>query len=166
MRQKGFTFIELLLVMAVSGVLLVGAVLSIQQVAFGTSRSNSQVVALTDLDHAALLIKKDLMMTQFTPDLTDGDPVPQSSVTLTWIDYSSFVSDNQSYHSSSYNLTGTELWRNYDGTVRIAGRHITSVGFTRNGRVINVVITAAGPGAIEQSETVEFSGYMRAEEVE
>ena len=166
MRQKGFTLVEILVVMAVGGVILMGALLSVQQVLLGTDRSNSQVVALTDINQAVLAIKRDLIMTQET-DLTDGDPVPQSSVILSWTDYTSFGSENETRsHSSSYTLSGTELLRNYDGTVSIAGRQITSIGFTQDGRVISIVITATGSGAAQRNETLKFSAYIRAEELE
>ena len=161
MRQKGFTLVELLVVMAVGGVILVGALLTIHQVMLGTGRTNSQVVALTEVNHAALQIKKDLMMTQ-TTDLTT---VPQSSVMLNWTDYTGFETGNQT-HSSSYVLSGTELLRTYDGTVSIVGRNITSLGFTQDDRVINVVITATGSGAPQRSETLKFSAYIRAAEIE
>ena len=164
MRQKGFTLLELLVTLAVSSVLLTGVVLSIYQVVWGTDRSNSQVVALTDIDHAALSIKKDLMMTQNT-DLIEGEP--RSSVTLTWIDYTSFATANEtSLHSSSYTLSGTELRRNYNGTLGIVGRNISSISFTHNGRIIAVAITATGPGVAQRSATLNFSTYIRAEEVE
>ena len=166
MRQKGFTLVEILVVMGVGSVILMGALLSIQQVLVGTDRSNSQVVALTDVNQATLRIKRDLIMTQET-DLTDGDPVPQSSVILSWTDYTSFGSENESRsHSSSYTLSGTDLLRNYDGTVSIAGRQITSIGFTQDGRVINVVITATGSGAAQRNETLKFRVYLRTEELE
>ena len=165
MRQKGFTLVEILVTLAVGSLIMTGALMSIYQVITGTDRSNSQVVSLTDVTNAARAIKADLMVTQ-SSNLTDEDPVPQGSVTLTWIDYTNFSSDNASYHSSSYTLSGTELRRNYDGVESIVGRHITDVGFTRNGRVINVVITATGPGAQPRSDTLTFSAYMRAEEAE
>ncbi len=165
MRQKGFTLLELLVALAVGSVILTGVVLSLQQILLGTDRSNSQVVALTDIDRAVLEIKKDLMMTQST-NLTDGSPIPQSSVMLSWIDYTSFGSSNQTSHSSRYTLSGKELRRNYDGTVSIVGRNITSLGFTQNGKAITVAITATGPGIRQRSETLEFSAHIRAEEIE
>jgi len=164
MRQKGFTLIELLVALAVGSVLLTGAVLTIHQVVWGTGRNSSQVVALTDVNQAALSIKRDLMMTQHT-DLPDG--VPQSSVWLGWTDYTSFETGNQT-HSSAYALSGTELLRTYDGTESVAGRNITSVTFTKDaqdGRIINVVITGTGSGIQQRSETLEFRVYLRTEEV-
>jgi len=165
MRQKGFTLIEVLVVLAVGSVILVGIVLSIHQVVWGTGRTNSQVVALTNVNYAALFIRKDIQMSQNT-DLTDG--VPRSSVGLTWTDYTGFEPEDERNHICTYALSdnGTELLRTYDGTVSIVGRYITSLGFTQNGRVVNVVITATGTGFLQRSKTLEFSVYMRTEGME
>ncbi len=163
MRQKGFTLIELLVAVAIGAVILTGVVLSIYQVVWGTDRSNSQVVALIDIDRAVLAIKRDLLMAQDT----NLSSIPQSSANLTWIDYTSFeLGDETASHSSSYTLSGTELRRTYDGTVNIVGRNISSINFTQNGRLISVVITATGPGTQQQRETLNFSSYIRAEEIE
>ncbi len=163
MRQKGFTLVELLVVLAVGSVILVGALLTIHQVILSTGRTNSQVVALTEVNRAALRIKKDLMMTQNS----NLDAVPQSSVSLSWIDYTNFGSENAtSFHSSGYDLSGTHLVRTYDSKESIVGRNITSVNFTQDGRVVNVVITATGSSVPQRSETLEFSSYLRAAEIE
>lgn len=165
MRQKGFTLLELLVAIAVGTVLLTGSLLSLHQVLLGTTRSRSQVTVLADVNQAALAVKKDLFMTQ-TTNLTDGNPVPQSSVTLTWVDYTGFESENYTTHTSIYTLSGTNLLRNYDGVTSIVGRHITSIGFTRNDRVINVIITAAVSGTQPRSETLRFTSYIRSEPIE
>ncbi len=167
MRQKGFTLIELLVAMAISSILLSGILLSIYQIMWGTVRINSQVVALTDVNQAALAIKKDLQMTQSS----NLSSTPQSSANLTWIDYTGWgAADNQTTHTSSYAfsyaLSDTQLRRTYDGTESIAGRNITFLKFTKNGRVINVVITATSTGFLPRSETLEFSVYMRTEEAQ
>jgi len=158
MRQKGFTLIELLVAMAVGGVIMAGALGATYQVVWGTSRTNSQVVALTDVHYAALQLKKDLEMTQ-SADLPGG-----SAINLSWTDYTSFVVEENKNHSSSYVLSNGELQRTYDGTMSIAGRKITSVNFTRdplNDRVINVVITATAGDMLPRSETLKFSVYLR-----
>ncbi len=159
MRQKGFTLVELLVALAVGSLIIVGALGAIYQVMWGTSRTNSQVVALTDVHQAALRLKKDIVMAQ-TTDLADG--VPRDSATLSWTDYTSFEEEENKDHSSAYNLLSDgELQRTYDGTTSIVGRNITSVNFTRDGRVINVVITATKGDVTPRSETLEFSVYLR-----
>ncbi len=165
MNQKGFTLIEILVVMVVGGMVMAGALLTIYQIAWGSSRSNDQVVALTDLNYATRWIRQDLQMAQYT-DLTDGDPVPQSSLALYWLDMTLFGTDNRSTHSSDYTLSGIELLRTYDDTTSVVGRYITSIGFTQNNRIITCNITATSPGTAQRSETVVFSVRMQTEEVE
>jgi prepilin-type N-terminal cleavage/methylation domain-containing protein len=167
MKQKGFTLIEILVVMAVGGMIMAAALLTIYQIVWGTERSNDQVMALTDAHYAAMWLKWDLQMAQNT-NLDDGDPVPQSSVSLNWIDNTGFVAANESVHSSNYTLLGTELIRNYDGTTKIVGRHISSIGFIQNGSVVTCNLTATGPGIMERVENLKFSviTHMRPEEVQ
>ncbi len=170
-KEKGFTLLEVVLMSAIGGLLLTGVVSGILQVVIGTSRSNSQVVADTDINNAALVIRKDLMMTQ-SSTLTPSDPVPQSEVTFFWTDYTGFESSEPVDHSSHYILEGTgELLRTYDDspTAEIVGRHITYLDFRLDAvddSIIHVTITATGPGTQQQSKTLEFSAAIRATGVE
>ena len=173
MRQKGFTLIELLVAMAVGGLVIMSVIGITYQVVWGTSRTNSQVVALTDVHYAALRLKKDLEMTQLDEGdfptagtvvitLTPGGP----TATLGWTDYTSFDPGENKVHTSNYKLLGNELHRTYDyqkpsETTSIVGRNITSVNFTQNGRVISVVITATAGDMLPRSETLECSVYLR-----
>jgi prepilin-type N-terminal cleavage/methylation domain-containing protein len=178
MKQKGYTVIELLLVVAVGGILIFGTVNAIFQVVVGTNRTNSQVVALSDVHHAALQIKEDLQMAQMTEFAfnTPGDhwPLDGLSVTilpgiftlkLSWTDYTSFDITGNQIHTSRYELWGSELHRTYDEdetpSVSIVGRNINSVDFTQHGRVIDVVISATKGDVNPKTETLEFSVYLR-----
>ena len=166
MNQKGFTLIEIVLALAVGGMVMTAALLSIYQVVWGSARTNDQVAALTDVNFATLWLKKDLQMAQQT-NLDEGAP-PQSSVHLTWIDSTGWTTANESDHSSNYTLSGTDLIRTYDGTTRVVGRYISDIGFTRSGRVVSVSITATGPGVTKRDEPLAFSvlTHMRTDEVE
>ena len=176
MRKKGFTLIELLVALAVGGLVLMSAVAVIYQVMWGTSRTNSQVVTLTDVHQAALRLKKDLVMAQldegdFPTDgttvitLTPGGP----TATLGWTDYTTLETEENKEHTSRYDLLGNgELQRIYDQgelsqTTSIVGRNITYLNFTQDGRVISVVITATEGDVTPRSETLEFSVYLRGE---
>ncbi len=168
MRQKGFTLLELIVVMAVGGLLMMGVVVSIFQVATSTSRSNSQGIVLADVQRAAWQITKDLQMSHST-GIAVGDSVvvsPVSSVTLRWIDFTSaFEAEGaEKNHSSTYSLTDNgELVRTYDGAVSIAGRNITSLRFTQQEPwVVSVAITSTGPTTQQRSKTLEFSVHMRS----
>ncbi len=171
MGQKGFTLIELLVALAVGGILIWGIVVTIHNVTWGTNRTNSQVVALTDVHQAALRLKKDIQMTQ----LDKGDfpslgttvvtlaPGDSTVVTLGWTDFTSFVEEENKNHSSSYQLSDSGELRRTDesGTPSIVGRNITSVAITQDDRVIKVVITATKGDVTPRTETLEFSVYLR-----
>jgi len=178
MRQRGFTLIELLVALAIGSLVIVGAFGAIYQVVWGTSRTNSQVVALTDVHQAALRLKKDIVMAQLDDEngdffsegataitLTPGGP----TTTLGWTDYFGDLEPEDRKHSSSYDLLDDGvLQRTYDGTMSIVGRNITFVNFTQNpdrdnDRVISVVITATEGDMTPRSETLEFSVYLRGE---
>ena len=184
MRQKGFTLIELLVALAVGGVILAGALGAIYQVMWGTSRTNSQVVVLTDVHQAALRLKKDLIMAQLDKGdfPSDGTTVITltsgvSTATLGWTDFTNFDPEENKDHSSGYELLDGELRRIYDyekpsEITSIIGRNITSLEFTQDpdnvgdDRVIKVVITATKDGSSPRSETLEFSVYLRGQGVE
>ncbi|MFC1860397.1 type II secretion system protein J [Chloroflexota bacterium] len=164
MKQRGFTLVELLVALAVGSLVIIATLGVLHQVVWSTSRTNSQVITLTDVHQAALRLKKDVAATQ-TTDLTEG--IAQDSVILSWTDYTNFNPEESREHSSAYNLLSDGvLQRIYDGTTSIAGRGITSINFTRNGRVIDIVITAEAGDIAPRSETLEFSVYLRGEEIE
>ena len=173
MRQKGFTLLEIMVVMAVGGILMTGIVVSIFQVVSATGRSNSHGVALTDVSQAALYLKKDFQMAQSTDMGFVEDPVvvllssENSSVTLEWTDFTTPESEEERMnHSVTYSLSDNcVLERAYDGILptMIIGRHITYLRFTQlDERVVNIVITATGTQPQQCCKTIEFSVYMRS----
>ncbi len=165
MRQRGFTLIELLVAMAVSSLMLSGILVAFHEVVIGNIRARSQTVALNDVNFAAARIKEAIMMGQIT-SLTDGDPVPRSSLTLWWVDYTLYEDETQTSHSITYTQSGTKLLRDYDGTVSIEGRHITSIGFTQSGRLVTCNITSTDNSAQQRSKTLSFSLRMRSDMVQ
>jgi len=162
LRQKGFTLMEILVVMAVGGMIMAAGLLTMYQVIWGTARTNDQVRALTDANVATMWLKFDLQMIQDTPGLVEG--VPSNTLSMTWTNLTTSF-DGQSVpvdHTIGYALNGTNLERTYDGSLpKTIGRNITSVGFTRNGDYINVSISATGPGIIGRTETLAFSVYVK-----
>ncbi|MBI4283533.1 MAG: type II secretion system protein [Chloroflexi bacterium] len=168
MREKGFTFIELLVSLAVSSVILTVAVPGIYRVLVTTGKGSHQTVALTDINQAALAIKNDLLMAQAT-DLVDG--APKSSANLTWIDYTtSFGTAGWTSHSSTYALSGKELRRTYyngnNSTVSTVARNITSLSFTQNDKSVSVVIASNNTTSPAGVESIRFSVHLRPEEIQ
>ena len=164
MSRKGFTLIELLIGMAISTMIGAVSVPTIYTLIQGTARNNSQVVSLTDVNQATVRIERDLQMAQ-TTSLVDGDSVPQISVTLTWTDFSGESTSEPVQHTSTYALTDTKLYRTYDGAQTLAAAHVSSLGFTRNGRLVTVTITSTAPEFPHRSETLVFKVYLRSEAV-
>ncbi len=169
MRQKGFTLIELLVALAVGSLVIVGALGAIHQVVWGTSRNNSQGIALANAHLAALPIKKDLQMAHNTGIQIDSSVVlsTENTVPLEWYDLSSEFQGEEAQrdHVCVYSLSDSgELGRTFDDTPSIIARHITYLRFTQqDDNFVNVVITATGPGPQQRSKTIEFSVHMRSE---
>lgn len=169
MRQKGFTLIELLVALAVGSLIIVAAVGAIHQVVWGTSRSNSQGISLTNAHLAALPIKKDLQMANNTGIQIDSSVVlsSENTVTLEWYDLTSEFQGEEAQrdHVCVYSLSDSgELGRLYDDTPSIIARHITYLCFTQqDDNFINVVITTTEGDITPHSETLEFSVHMRSE---
>lgn len=167
MRQRGFTLLEILVTLGVSSVLLMGALLTVNQLLLSTGRSNSQVIVLDEVHRAALRIKKDIQAHQ-SANLTD---LQTDNVTFRWIDQTGFVPEEERDHSIIYALSDTgELARTSGNITRILGRHIESLSFTENVNgngttYIDVVITATSSTFPPRSETIEFRVYKRTEGV-
>jgi len=168
MMQRGFTLIELLVALAVGSLVVVGALGGIHQVVWGTSRTNSQVVALNEVNRAALFIKNDLS-TYNDADLT---VVPPDLITISWEDKTDqTIEATGKTKVVTYRLSGTELTRIFtvDDVLmpeQIVGRHITYLSFTREegSRFIDVVITATEGDMTPRTETISFSVYQLKEE--
>ncbi|MFC2067338.1 type II secretion system protein J [Chloroflexota bacterium] len=165
MNQKGFTLIEILVVMAISSLVIVAVVTSMYQISLGVIRANDRLTAMNDINSAVPWLKRDIQMAQYT-DLTPGGPT-QSSLSLHWLDLTFFATDNVAVHDSDYSLSGTELVRIYDGANRTIGRNITSIGFTQDNYIITCNITATGTTeGMEHTETFIFSVLMRSAAVQ
>ncbi|MFC1985269.1 type II secretion system protein J [Chloroflexota bacterium] len=163
MRQRGFTLVEILLALAVTGVILSGAVLSIYQIMVTTTRSNSQVVVLDELNRATLQLKRDLQ-SQNSANITGNS----DNLTLFWSNNTYFESENQTtFHLVNYTLADTGvLARDSNNTSSVVARHIESISYTDYGTYIKVVITATRPTFPYKSETFSFSVYKRSQETE
>lgn len=143
MNQKGFTLIEILVAMAVGGMVMTGIVTGIFQILLGTGQIRVESVALADMEDAAHWLSRDIPMGQTIGGLVDGGPT-ESDMTIIWNDYTWWAQQEESVaHSIAYTYSGTGLQRNYDGVVTTVGRHLTSVGFSLNGNLVTVTLTSS-----------------------
>ncbi len=157
--QKGMTLLELMAGMAIT-VVIVGAVVGlIYQEWAGTATAKTYVTAAHEIGNAARWISQDGMMAGST-DLVE-EAAPADNLTLTWIERYDFVNIP---HSSSYSLEGSQLRRDYDGTVTIVARNISKIAFFQTGNLLTVSITCAPRWW--RSATVEktYSIYLRTAE--
>jgi len=157
MKQKGYTMLELLVVLAVGGLLLSVSVLTIYQILIGTERNNSETVASNELQRAAMQIKKDIQ-SHTSANVSDLQVGP---TTFEWVDQSGWTSVNESQQTRIYTLSGKELWRDADNVTTILSRNIESLVFSDNGTHINVVITANNSTLPGRSKTLNFGVSKR-----
>jgi len=164
MNQKGFTFIELVVALAILGIVVVGIVTSIFQIMQGRAQIAGKSVALADIDNAAHWLTRDIVMGQST-DLEDGEP-PTGNMTMTWNDLTGWAEAEESIsHSVVYTHSGTQLLREYDSAnnTTIVGRHLTDVGFSIDGNLVTVTLTSSPDGVRASTVTRRYLIRMRTE---
>lgn len=166
-HQKGFTFLELLMVIAIMGALAPVVSLSIIQVIRGTDRNNTMVLALADIEHAASFINQDLQMALTTNLVNGASPinlVVGGSVTANWTDY---YGGNATAHYSQYyvSVNSTRLMRNYDGQVANIALYLSRAEFSidLSGKVFTVTLTSFPKTVLGRSQTKTYRIYRRSE---
>lgn len=166
-RQKGFTMIELLATMAISGLLLSILVSAMFNINHTTRLNTTMITAATEIENAARQINIDLQIGQ-TTNLAEG--VPSNSLTISWTDWTDWSggsgyaipSDFNHNHTISYSLVGDEIRRSYDsGSPTKVARHINSVVFSRTGGVVTVTLTSASEGVDWPSRQGTYAVALR-----
>ncbi|MFH1142044.1 MAG: prepilin-type N-terminal cleavage/methylation domain-containing protein [Chloroflexota bacterium] len=146
--QRGVTLVELLVATAIASVTL-GVLATAWDVIYQSQGAGGALVsASVDLQNASYWITQDAQMAA-TTDLQDGNP-PVSSMALTW---------GGGAQTSAYSLSGTELRRNFNGTVRTLAWNVSSVGFSLQGRLITITVSLVPPGKWGVSQQSTF--YVR-----
>ena len=144
-NQRGMALIEMLVVVAIAGMFsgLLGT--SAYQIMKTTGRGNDELRAAQDVRNAGHWLSLDGRRAQ-TIDLVDGAP-PVNTATLSWTD------GDEVTHTSTYSLWGTELQRDYDGTVMVMARHISSVEFSLSQGLLTASVISS-PGADTSNEAI------------
>lgn len=145
-HQVGFTVLEVIVALVITGVIGLGATMTVAQVLNQTARNNDYTTASRQTLNAIHWISQDTQMAQtVVPGGAAGFPL-----TLTWVEW-----DNTT-HSVVYSLAGNQLRRNYSvdgGTPRqnLIAEYINPdtalTSATSDNGVLTLTITASvGPG--------------------
>ncbi|KKN10815.1 hypothetical protein LCGC14_1032800 [marine sediment metagenome] len=156
--QKGFTLLEILLVLVVGGLLLVGVVNAIFQTTTITVERSTQITALEDIREVAAQVSKDIRMAA-TTNLENG-------LTLAWtVWYDETGELNPVDHYISYTPpSGGELQRNYDGALTTVGSYISDIEFSQEVNIITMAITSSPRGNAETAEQRTYQFYLQPKE--
>lgn len=164
MNQKGYTLLELLVVLAIEGVILLVIVSSIYFIVQGQTQITGKSAAMADIDNAAHWLTRDLILAQTTTLIEEVPPV--SEMTLDWCDMTAWAGAEGSVeHTASYIYipSETRLLRDYNGESITVGRYLTDVGFSVDGKMFTVTLTSCPDGTANSRVTRSFLVQMRAE---
>jgi prepilin-type N-terminal cleavage/methylation domain-containing protein len=147
-NESGFTLIETLVSLAITGLIGLGATMSIAQVCNETARNNDLTTASRNVMNAIYWISRDAQITQTVSDVTG---FPQTAdLSLAWVSW------NNSSHNATYSLENGRLKRSYnvDGqiTVTLIAEHINpSANMTScvsgNGTLTLTITSSVGEGS-------------------
>ena len=149
--QRGFTLIEVLVAVAITGLIISGISMAISQVFTGQARMSNHMIAVRQVQNAGFWVSRDGLMAQNVDTNDDTATYETELVTLTWTDWHDVV------HTVVYTLLdNSELWRNYNGRQMRVAQFIDPT--ETNVQVIDVELTftitaTVGAGQMEASET-------------
>ncbi|MBN1643727.1 MAG: type II secretion system protein [Dehalococcoidales bacterium] len=143
--ERGVTLVELLIAVALTGMLISVVGPSISQIVGVTGYSNGRMLAMHELQNTASWFNLDGQMAV--------SAVGGSGLALTL----------PTAQTITYALAGTVLTRN-DGInpVKTLAQNISSVSFTVNGRVVTMNLTSTPTGGAGVSEQGIYVVYLRS----
>ncbi len=144
--QEGITLVELLIAIAITGIIVSFLGTAIYQIITVSGYGNDRLTAMHELQNASHWFCLD---GQGARTATGGNEL---ALTL---------SDNSSIN---YALEGTELRRTAGGTRMTLARNITSANFSIEDRIITMSLTVSPEGRDSVSENGIYRVYLRAEE--
>ena len=138
-RERGFTLIEILVAMAIGGLLVPVVVSGIFAVTRGTQQINTDLVILQDIDGASAWINRDLSQA-LTTNLNNSETL--NTMRVDWVDLTGWATEGAEAHFAEYTLVGTDLQREFDGETQIVARRISNIEFSRVDDFITVAISS------------------------
>ncbi|MCK4862942.1 MAG: prepilin-type N-terminal cleavage/methylation domain-containing protein [Dehalococcoidales bacterium] len=144
--QKGMTVVELLVAIAVTGIIVVFLGTAIYQIITVSEYGNDRLTAMHELQNSAHWFNLDGQKA-VTADV-DGELLLTISETT----------------SITYALVGQELRRTAGGSQMTLARNIASADFSIDNRVITMSLTSAPEGRDNVSENGTYKVYLRPAE--
>jgi prepilin-type N-terminal cleavage/methylation domain-containing protein len=145
--QQGMSLVELMMTVAITGVIVAFLGTAIWQMSSVTAYGNDRLTALHELQNAARWFNLDGQRA------TDASTGPDT-LTLTGTP------------PVTYTLVGTELRRTAGVTPLVVAHNITSVSFAVNGRVVTMSLTSAPEGQYGVSQTGTYLVNLRPAEAD
>ena len=149
-NEKGMTLVELLIAMAVTGIILGSITVTLQQVFAMNSRSLNHMTAVRQVQSAGYWVSQDALMAQTVN--TENLSGPQDIVQLTWTEWDGVP------HDIVYSIdNNSRLKRTNGASESIIASHIdpppqTSCNIT-GGKLIFTVKATVGSGSTAGTET-------------
>ncbi len=166
-NQRGFTLIELIVALAITGFITGGITTTIFQVITIEARTSNHMTAVRQVQNAGFWVSRAATMAQYV-DTNDDPGTPEVEVVIfKWTDWS-----NNKENEVIYTLEGTDFsdfWRNHDENgntqrMRVA-QYIDSINCQLDPidkRKLTLTVTATvGGGREEASETREYEVIPR-----
>ena len=155
---QGFTLVEVLVALGILSLAIALAGSGLFQVFSFQTSYQDKVVATKDLRHAGSWFSGDALNAQAAVD-GNGEPLDclsaSDSVTLSW------TGNDGAYHSSTYQVSGDSLKREYDGRVNTLADHVVSnsVGFLRCGNLLTLELEVEADSG--QAKNTVLWTYLR-----
>jgi len=152
-HEKGFAFIEVMLAIAISGVIIGVIVMTISQAFTGSRSSNDQATVLNHVQNAGCWIVRDAQMSEYKHVNGDINFGNQDVVSFKWWDWST---GQKNLCKIDYKLKDNKLIRTFkrhegegEGTVveqteTEVARYITEAGCPSNGDLELLTVTITG----------------------
>jgi Tfp pilus assembly protein PilE len=145
-RQEGMTMVELVVAVAVTGIIVIFLGTAIYQIITVSEYGNGRLTALHELQNVAHWFNLD------SPGAKAATGGNQLILTL---------SDNSTI---SYSLVGTEMRRASGGPQMTLARNISSANFSINNRVITMSLTSSPAGRDNVSQNGTYMVSLRPAE--
>jgi len=167
--QRGFTIIELLVALAITGLITGGVTMTIFQVFAGNARTSNHMTAVRQVQSAGYWISHDAQMAQSVAPDPGASGFP---LTLTWTEYGVDGDEHQVVYTLASNKLQREHYTNRatnptpDATTFVAD-HIDTANTScaLDGSKLTLTVTASIGGFKPASETRVYEIVRRPDEV-